>query len=322
MVVPVHPPRIALLAVVGLVLAACSSGTPTGLSGSRSPVRATFPLTVTDDDGVLVKLDAEPRRIVTFAPSNTEIVYALGLGDRLVGVSGDFDNYPEQAKSIEQVGGAGEFGVDPNLEKLVSLHPDLMLAIAGGDQWKARVRQLGIPVFTVNATDFDDLLDDIRTIGRLTGATQKATELTASMRQRAATVQAQTAAEPPTPCFFEAYYPPLTTVGPKTFIYDLLRRAGCSPVSAAATSDYPQWSVDQLVAQSPAVYLVSSESGVSAASVRTRPGFGSISAVRAGRIYLVNSDLITRPGPRVVEGLELLAGLLHPAATPTATAAA
>jgi iron complex transport system substrate-binding protein len=322
MVVRVRPSGIAALAIVASVLSACGSGSPAHTSGSGAPIHAAFPVSITDDDGALVTLKAAPQRIVTFAPSNTEIVFALGLGDRLVGVSGDFDNYPEQAKSIAHVGGAGEFGVDPNIEKVVSLHPDLMLAISGGDQWKARVRQLGIPVFTVNATDFDDLLDDIRTIGRLTGAVQKATELTASMRQRAAAVEAETSRDHPTTCFFEAYYPPLTTIGPKTFIYDLLRRAGCAPVSASATSDYPQWSVDELVAESPAVYLVSSESGVSVESVRKRPGFSAIAAVRDGRVYLVNSDLIARPGPRVVDGLELLARLLHPNVVPTATAAA
>jgi iron complex transport system substrate-binding protein len=307
-----------VFAALALALSACSSSSPGSSSSSPQPVRANFPLTLTDDDGVRITIHAEPRRIVTFAPSNTEIVFALGLGDRLVGVSGTFDDYPERAKTIEHIGGAGEFGVDPNIEKVVSLHPDLMLAISGGDQWKTRLRDLGIPVFTVNATDLDDLLDDIRTIGRVTGAVERAAALTVSMRQRASAVGAVVSTGTPTPCFFEAYYPPLTSIGPKTFIFDLLRRAGCAPVSASAASDYPQWSVDQLVRESPDVYLVSSESGVSAKSVGKRPGFSAISAVRDGHIYMVNSDLITRPGPRVIDGLELLAKLLHPAAFPAA----
>jgi iron complex transport system substrate-binding protein len=309
----VHLRRVvAAVAAMVVVLAGCSNE-PSPRNATGSP-GSTFPVTVTDDEGAAVTLAAAPQRIITFAPSNTEIVFALGLGDRLVGVSGDFDNYPPAASEIEHVGGAGEFGVDPNVEKVVSLRPDLFLAIAGGSQWKDQLRRLEIPVFTVNATDFDDLLQDIRTIGRLTGVAGEAEQLTERMQDRAADVAQTGGTGDRTSCFFEAFYPPLTTVGPDTFIFDLLERAGCDPVSAGARSDYPQWSVDRLVQQSPEVYLVSSESGVSAESVKGRAGFQAIGAVREGRVHLVNSDLITRPGPRVVEGLELLAELFYPAA--------
>ncbi len=303
--------------VLTVLVPACAQGGPGGGSAS-STARGSFPVTLTDDDGVRVTIKAEPHRIVTFAPSNTEILFALGLGSRVVGVSGKYDNYPAQAQSIQRVGGAGEFGVDPNIEKVVALHPDLLLAISGGDEWKARLRGLGIPVFTLNATGFEDLLGDIRTVGRITGAAQRAAVLTSSMQKRADAISQAVSREPRTSCFFEAYYPPLTTIGPRTFIYDLLNRAGCAPVSTAAKSDYPQWSVDRLVEENPRVYLVSSESGVSVASVAKRPGFGGLSAVRAGRVFLLDSDLVTRPGPRVIDGLALLARLLHPDAFPSA----
>jgi iron complex transport system substrate-binding protein len=290
-----------------------TSSPSSSVAVSSSPVPA-FPVTLTDDDGVAVTLAAAPQRIITFAPSNTEIVFALGLGDRLVGVSGSYDDYPPQAKTIAQIGGSGEFGVDPNLEKVVALDPDLMLTIGGGDQWKARLRSLGIAVFTINATNFDDLLHDIRTVGELTGSQAEAGTLTDRMQAGATAIQEKVSAEPPVLCFFEAYYPPLTTVGPNTFISDLLARAGCTSVSANAKSDYPEWSVSSLVAGGPSVYLVASESGVSPDAVAKRPGFGAIAAVSAGRVYLVDSDLISRPGPRVVDGLMALARLLHPEA--------
>ena len=113
------------IAAVLLLLASCGETAPpqAGPASSPSPV-ATFPLTITDDDGVEVTIPEEPQRIVTFAPSMTEIVFELGLGDRLVGVSGPFDDYPAAAKDIEEVGGAGDFGVDPTIEKVVSLEPD------------------------------------------------------------------------------------------------------------------------------------------------------------------------------------------------------
>ena len=111
-------------------------------------------------------------------------------------------------------------------------------------------------------------------------------------------------------CFFEVYYPPLTTVGPNTFIYDLLERAGCDPVTEEAKSDYPEWSVDELVADGPEVYLVTPESAKSVAAVAKRPGFAAIPAIEDDRVVLVDGDLVTRAGPRVIEGLRQLAEAL------------
>jgi iron complex transport system substrate-binding protein len=299
---------------LAVVVAGCAG--QTSAPEPASPRAAAFPITVTDDDGQPVTLVAPPRRIVTFAPSNTEIVFALGLGSRLVGVSGDFDNFPPEATRIDHVGGSGEFGVDPNLEKLVALQPDLMLTISGGDEWKKQVRNLGISVFTINATDLDDLLRDINTVGRLTGVPGHAATLTARMADRAAEVRRAVSKERPVSCFFEAYYPPLTSIGPNTFIADLLERAGCDSASAQAKSDYPGWSVDNLVKEGPQVYLVASESGSSPAAVAKRPGFKAIAAVAEGRIHLIDSDLVSRPGPRVIEGLAALARVLHPGVVP------
>jgi iron complex transport system substrate-binding protein len=311
-----RPSRILALAVLFVVAACARTATPRVGSSNGSPPSgpATFPVTMVDDDGVKVTLNAAPKRIVTFAPSATEIVFALGLGDRLVGVSGKYDNYPAGARGIEQIGGAGDFGVDPNVEKVVSLRPDLFLTIAGGDQWKQRLRALGVPVFTIDSTGLEDVYHDIETVGRLTGAVAAATSVVGRMQAVARDVQARIAAEPAVSCFFEVYYPPLTTVGPNTFIGDLLRRAGCRSVSARAKSDYPQWSVEDLVLEDPQVYLVSSESGASASAIAHRPGFDAVGAVAAGRIIRIDADLVSRPGPRVVDGLRLLARALHPGA--------
>ncbi|MGZ8610670.1 MAG: ABC transporter substrate-binding protein [Actinomycetota bacterium] len=283
-------------------------------AASSSPEAAAFPVTITDDDGVSVAIDAEPHRIVTFAPSATEIVFALGLGDRLVGVSGPFDDHPAEATEIQEIGGAGDFGVDPNLEQVVALEPDLFLTIKGGDQWKERLRDLGVPVVTLDATDLDDLVADIEATGRITGATDAASALAADLQAEADEVEATVASVEPVTCFYETFYPPLYTVGPGTFIYDLLERAGCDPVTASATGQYPEWSVEDLVEQGPDVYLVSSESGASARAVARRAGFEAVEAVAAGRVFPIDSDLAERPGPRIVQGLRLLAEALHPEA--------
>ena len=300
-----------------LVLTACagSEDTPAASEGSSSvsTPAAAFPQTLTDDDGEQVTIPAVPERIVTFAPSMTETLFALGLGARVVGVSGKYDDYPAAAEDIQEVGGAGDFGVDPNIEEVVALQPDLFLTIAGGDQWKQRLRDLGIPVVTLDATDFPDLLDDIRTIGDLTDASDEADALTADMQERADDVAASVQeAGGPVTCFFEVYYPPLTTLGPDTYIFDLLERAGCDPVTGSAKTDYPTWSVEKLVAESPDVYLTTPESAKSVQAVASRPGFDAITAVTSGRVLLVDSDLVTRAGPRAIDGLEELAAALHP----------
>jgi iron complex transport system substrate-binding protein len=307
------------IAAVLLILTACA-GSPGAADGGTtvtappsSVATVTFPVTITDDDGQQVTIDAPPERIVTFAPSMTETVFALGLGDRLVGVSGAYDDYPAAAKRVQEIGGAGEFGVDPNIEKVVSLQPDLFLTISGGDQWKETLRDLGVPVVTLNATDLPDLLADIRVVGSVTGATEAADALVTDMQERADAVTAAVdGAGGSVSCFFEVYFPPLTTIGPETFIYDLLERAGCDPTTAGAKTDYPTWSVEKLIEGQPAMYLATPESAKSADAVAGRPGFEAISAVASGAVVLVDSDLITRPGPRVVDGLEALEAALHP----------
>jgi len=322
---PLPPAVPAVLVSAVLLFAGCAGGSsgPTGIAHtagspssspatSHSPRPAGFPLAIADDDGVEVTIAEPPARILTFAPSATEVVFALGLGDEVVGVSGRYDDFPPAARSIPEVGGAGQFGVDPNVEKVVSLDPDIVLSIEGGDQWKDRLRKLGIPVFTTDSADFDDLLHDIRTVARVTGVPGRAAALTAGMAAREREVEASAAGGKPVSCFFEVSFDPLFTVGPGSFIFDLLRRAGCDPVSAGAKDAYPQWSVEALVADDPDVYLVSSESGGTVAQVERRPGYEALSAVRHHRVHLVDSDLVSRAGPRAVEGLEALAAALAP----------
>jgi iron complex transport system substrate-binding protein len=227
-------------------------------------------------------------------------------------VSGPFDDHPPEAREIQQVGGAGDFGVDPNIEQVVASQPDLFLTIKGGDQWKDRLRDLDVTVVTLDATDLDDLLDDILVVGRITGTVPEADALVSELEDQAREVAEAIDGLPAVPCFYETFYPPLYTVGPGTFIFDLLERAGCDPVTASADLQYPEWSVEDLIRQDPAVYLVSSESGASARAVARRPGFDAVTAVADGKVVPVDADLAERPGPRVVRGLRLLAEALHP----------
>jgi iron complex transport system substrate-binding protein len=301
------------LIVVALLASACSGSQAPPVDRSPRPT-GSFPVTLTDDEGVSMTLASEPQRIVTWAPSLTEILFALGRGERIVGVSGPFDDHPPEAEEIERVGGSS---FEPSVERIVSLQADLLVdGFGGGGTWKAALRRQGIAVFTLLAADFDDAVDDIRVVGQLTGAGDAAEAVVSDLEATRASVEARVGDLPPVSCFYEVGFEGgFFTVGPGAFIYDLLERAGCAPVTSDAADPFPQWSVEDLVADDPDVYLVSSDSvGGSTTAVADRPGFGSLSAVRAGRIVLIDADLLDRPGPRLGQGLVELAEALHPEA--------
>lgn len=297
-------PRVVVPLLVVIAIGASCAEQPEG--GPEAPAKeGGFPVTFTDDEGVETTLESRPDRIITFAPSHTEIVFSVGLQESLVGVSGPFDDYPPQATKIEQVAGAG--GVEPNIEKVVSLEPDVVLTGFIGGQWKDRLRELDISVFTTLAKDLPDAIEDIETIGTLLGVPEAARAVAEDIRGVADEAAGSVAASDPVTCFLDLG--DLFTVGPGALEFDLLERAGCQPVTGTADEPYPQWSLEQLVEDDPEVYLVSE--GPPLAQVVRQQGVRDLTAVREGRVQEVNPDLISRPGPRLAAGISELAQALH-----------
>ncbi|HEX2069909.1 MAG TPA: helical backbone metal receptor [Actinomycetota bacterium] len=296
---------VALLAAA-ILIGACGGGNGGGPAGAEAG-RAAFPITLKDDEGASVTLRRAPQRIVTFGQSDTEIVFALGLGNRLVGVCCEFDNFPRAAKRLPHVAGAAQ---KPNTERVISLRPDVMLnAFPGADTWSKPLRDAGIPVFTTLAKDFDDAVRDIETIGRLLGAERAATSLAQRMRRSAASIEARAEATRSVSCFLDLGG--LYTVAPGDFIYDLLERAGCDPVTSTAKTSFPQWSKEQLVRDDPDVYLFMSDSGTTVEGLKKDPVLSKLSAVTRNRAVSVNADVVSRPGPRLAEGLHVLSAALQ-----------
>ncbi|MGE5592778.1 MAG: ABC transporter substrate-binding protein [Betaproteobacteria bacterium] len=264
-------------------------------------------ITVTDDLGRIVTLPHRPARIVSTAPSNTEILFALGLGDKVVGVTDSCD-YPPEAKAKPKVG-----AVQLNYEKIVAMSPDLVVAV-GSLQRQAitRLSELGVTVLAVDPKSIDGVLHAITLIGKATGAQDRASELVRELSGRMKRVAQKLAglAQSERPrVFVEIWGEPLMTAGPGTFVDELVYAAGGWNIAHDAKGEWPEFSAEAVIERDPDVVILTNFNKAEALARRAWQG---ISAYKAGRVYEVNPDLLVRPGPRLVDGLETLAALLHP----------
>ncbi len=256
-----------------------------------------------DEQGRSVKVKAEPGRIISLAPSVTETLFALGLGDRIVGVT-SYCDYPPEAAQKESVGDT----LRPSIEKIVSLKPDLVIASTASqlEQFVRRLDELGIPIYVSNPRGIDDVLASIERIGEITGARERAAEVTRSLRARIdATERRSSTLEKPKVLFILGAEP-LITAGAASFVTDLIRRAGGRSISDDAPGDYPQYSLETAIAKQPEVIFL--QAGESALPSRLK----QTPAAQSGRVYRLNDDLLLRPGPRIVDGLEQMAEKIHP----------
>jgi iron complex transport system substrate-binding protein len=295
------------LAVGAIALSACGSGDASE-TASASP--SAGPISVTDDSGAEVTLDAPAARIVSMAPANTEIAYAIGAGDKMVAGT-SYDTYPEEAVDLPKI---GDFA-NPSVEKIVSFNPDLVLA-AGGiqDKLRTRLEELGVQVYVVDPTSYEGVMSTIGNVGRLAGTTAEAEQVVDTMKQAQSDVREKVGSLDAVTTFLEIYSKPLMTAGADTFIDDMITIAGGTNIGAKAGSGFPNFSTEVLVQDDPAVYIADSGSMSEPGEIDKRAGFAELTAVKDGRVHVIDDNLIARPGPRLAEGLQALAEMIHPEA--------
>jgi len=315
-------PSIALALILGLLMVACASASPTPMqeppSQTSAPIPNPTPAPITLKDGLGREFTFEKpfQRVASLAPSNTEILFALGAGSQTVARDA-FSDYPEGAKALTDIGGGF---ADIDTETLVSLQPDLVLAAETNPVEKVQLLEsLGFKVFYLsNPKDLDGLYDNLRLVAQLVGHEGEGESLIESLKARVAAVESKLGGVQNRPLVFyelDATDPNAPwTSGPGTFIDLLLTKAGGTNLGNILPNPWAQISVEELITQNPDIILLGDYTlgGIKPEDVLSRVGWQSINAVKNKQVYPFDDNLVSRPGPRMVDGLETLARLLHP----------
>jgi iron complex transport system substrate-binding protein len=275
------------------------------------PNSATKTREVTDEAGRRVRLPEKIDRIVSLAPNLTEIVYAVGAGDRLVGVT-TYCDFPAEAKSIAKVGDT----MQPSVERIIALKPQVVL-VSTASQLEAFTKQLGaqdISIYVTNPQSLDDVFRSIQTLGDLFSQHDSTTKLVADLRKRATAVETATKQVRPLKVFYQVSGEPLYTIGREAYLTDLIRRAGGVSVTADIPGAFPRFSDEAALASHPDAIILPSGGSMGDANSTVTAALKNSPAVLNNRVYKINDDYLSRPGPRLVDGLEEIAQALHPEA--------
>ncbi len=282
-------------------------------------VMADFPVTVTDDMGDKITINEKPERIISLAPANTEVLFALDLEEKIVGVT-TYANYPREAKAKEKIGTITE----PNLEKIVSLEPDLIVANAVNKlETVKRLRELGYKVVGYDAETVNDAISVIKQVGKITDRENKAQRIVTDMYLQLAEIKdlvdskLKDCSRPKV--FYEIWNQPLYTAGKNTFINDIINIAGGINIGAEAKGEWPQFSLEKLLLENPDIYISSPHSAphkVTVESIKNRDNYKSLAAIKKDRVYIVNQDIISRASPRIVKGLKEIVKAIFPDLAP------
>jgi iron complex transport system substrate-binding protein len=268
------------------------------------------PRTFVDDLGRKIYLAQAPNRLVSLAPSITETLYAIGLADRVVGVT-EFCDYPPEARNKPKVGYS-----NPNLETIVALQPDLVLAPRDfiRPDVLGKLEQLKIPTFVVEAKTVEDIASQIQLIGRMLDRSEVANPIAMELRRRLTELKRRTEMLARPRVLYVLNSQPLITVGPGSFIHQLIEIAGGTNVAAGAASPYPRLSIEAVLKEDPQliIFPVGASEGIPQGEQELWRRWKTITAVKTDAFHHIASDLLNRPGPRIVLGLEKLAEIIHP----------
>ena len=285
-----------VLILIALAGASCSE--------SKPEARAVNFKVVKDDLGREVGFPEQLGRVVSLAPSATEMIFAAGAGDRLVGVT-TYCNYPEEARSIEKIGDTQT----PNVERIIALRPDVVF-VSTASQLEAfmnTLQQQNIAVYVTDPKGIGGVTDNLRTLGRLFGSEKKAEKLADELQRRAAAVDENVVGEPQPKVFVQISKEPLFTIGRDAFLTEVIARAGGRSVTREVPSGFPKLSKETASAMNPDLIILSDSED----NREPNEVFRNSPAVTNGRVYRINADIISRPGPRLVDALEQIADFLH-----------
>lgn len=261
--------------------------------------------TVADDLGRPVTVPAKIMRIVSLAPNLTEMIFAVGAGDRLVGVT-TFCNFPEQANSIAKIGDT----MTPNMESIVALRPDVVF-VSTASQIETFTKTLsdnGIAVYVTNPITIEDVLKNLKQLGELFRTEPVADALVSDLKQRINRVSDRVGLDERTRVFVQISREPLFTIGKESFLNAVLVKAGGVSVTADVETAFPKLSKETALALRPDVIILSESDD----NLEPNEVFRNSPAVKNGRVYMVNADILSRPGPRLVDAIEQIAAELHP----------
>ena len=255
---------------------------------------------VVDDAGRKVIFEKIPKRILSLAPANTELVFAVGAGEQLVGRTSNCD-YPEEVEKIPSVGSL----FPPDYEKIVGVRPDLILMTGGSEEIRTRLEDRGLTVLVVEPKDVASVADALRRLGRVVGRLESG-NMAAKAFENALAAESVKADENPIRVFYEVWPSPITAAGPRSFVGDLIRVAGGHNV-VTVDEAWPRPAVEKILAADPEIIIVARPADKEALLARKRSGWHAVTAVKRGHVYSPpNASLLVRPGPRLIEGLRWL----------------
>lgn len=285
---PVQIRRLSILIVLVVSLFLCSPG-------------FIYAETFTDGIGRKIELTKKPERIVSLAPNITEILFALQLGNKVVGVT-DFCDYPVEAGDKPKVG----WLISPNLEKIISLQPDIVFATTEGNKPEIvdELERMNIKTYVLNPHNINSVLSDITAIGTVTGQGIVAREIVTSLSRRIDSIKKKALEGRPKRVIYLVSTDPVISAGPGSFIHDLILTAGGANVLSDSPIRYPRIDMEEIILKDPEVIIVPTDLIEQLQEWKKR--WGGISAFKNGMVYPINPDIVSRPGPRIIEGLELI----------------